>query len=65
MIEDWFETDEGELSPSHTTLVSIVRESARGWPECPPDATAVLVFRLMGKTAQPAAPVAGRAACGP
>lgn len=45
MNEDWFEVDQGELSPSETTLVNIVRESARGWPECPPDATAVLVFR--------------------
>lgn len=44
VIEDWFEVDEGELSSSHTTLVSIVRESARGWPECPPAATAVLTF---------------------
>ncbi|MEU6482237.1 hypothetical protein ABZ858_36305 [Streptomyces sp. NPDC047017] len=44
MNENWFEVDEGELSPTHTTLVSIVRESARGWPECPPHATAVLVF---------------------
>ncbi|WP_333740328.1 hypothetical protein [Streptomyces sp. IBSBF 2806] len=44
VIEDWFEVDEGELSSSHTTLVRIVRESARGWPECPPAATAVLIF---------------------
>ncbi|WP_317440824.1 hypothetical protein [Streptomyces collinus] len=44
MNEDWFEVDRDELSPCHTTFVSIVRASARGWPECPPDATAVLVF---------------------
>ncbi|MFF3447787.1 hypothetical protein ACFYXJ_11745 [Streptomyces sp. NPDC002667] len=44
MIDDWFEADEGELSPPHTTLVDIVRDSARTWPECPPAATAVLVF---------------------
>lgn len=44
MNDDWFEVDEGELSPAHTALVSIVRERAREWPECPPGATAVLVF---------------------
>ncbi|MGW1068947.1 hypothetical protein ACWD4F_31070 [Streptomyces aureus] len=44
MNDDWFEADEGELSLPHTILVNIVRESARTWPECPPAATAVLVF---------------------
>lgn len=44
MNDDWFEVDEGELSPPHTALVGIVRKRAREWPECPPDATAVLVF---------------------
>ncbi|WP_156110855.1 hypothetical protein [Streptomyces adustus] len=44
MNDDWFEADEGELSLQHTILVDIVRESARTWPECPPAATAVLVF---------------------
>ncbi|MET8978943.1 hypothetical protein ABZX85_25310 [Streptomyces sp. NPDC004539] len=44
MNDDWFEVEEGELSPAHTALVGIVRKRARQWPECPPDATAVLVF---------------------
>lgn len=44
MNDDWFEVDEGELAPSHTAFVDIVRDSARTWPECPPEATAVLVF---------------------
>ncbi|MFI1002436.1 hypothetical protein ACIP10_26935 [Streptomyces galbus] len=43
MYDDWFEVD-AHLSLAHATVVDIVRGSARTWPECPPAATAVLVF---------------------
>ncbi|MBY8881194.1 hypothetical protein [Actinacidiphila acidipaludis] len=44
MNDDWFAVGEGELGPSHTAVVDIVRARARTWPECRPGATAVLVF---------------------
>ncbi|MFF7335574.1 hypothetical protein [Streptomyces sp. NPDC008150] len=44
MDEDWFEDHDGELDPPLTTLVEIVREAARTWPDCPPDRTTAMVF---------------------
>ncbi|WP_377273079.1 hypothetical protein [Peterkaempfera sp. SMS 1(5)a] len=46
MYDDWFEVDDPdpEVSDKHREFVDTVREFARSWPECPPDATAVLVF---------------------
>ncbi|MFD5815867.1 hypothetical protein [Streptomyces sp. NPDC127038] len=42
MYDDWFEDD--ELDGSQAVFVDVVRASARSWPQCPPAATAVLVF---------------------
>ncbi|MEU4878073.1 hypothetical protein [Streptomyces sp. NPDC021608] len=42
MYDDWFEDDES--NNRHQTVVRLVRESARSWPECRPADTAVLLF---------------------
>ncbi|MER6266104.1 hypothetical protein [Streptomyces sp900105755] len=42
MDEDWFEVDV-DVNDRNQKLIAVVRESARFWPECPPNATSVLV----------------------
>lgn len=44
MDEDWFEVDDPDVSDEQAAFVDVVRQSARSWPECPPNTTAVLVF---------------------
>ncbi|MFG2783851.1 hypothetical protein ACGFY7_39220 [Streptomyces prunicolor] len=42
MYDDWFD-DEGANS-QHKTFLDVLRNSARSWPECPPNATSVLLY---------------------
>ncbi|MEU6538585.1 hypothetical protein [Streptomyces sp. NPDC047000] len=42
MHDDWF--DDEDVDSQQKAFLDVVRESARSWPECSPDETAVLLF---------------------
>lgn len=44
VYDNWFEVEEGLLSPAQAAMVDIVRASAREWPQCPPSSAVTLVF---------------------
>ncbi|MGW4910300.1 hypothetical protein [Streptomyces sp. NPDC004270] len=45
MDDSWFEVEVSEASDRQRAFVDVLRESARAWPECPPDHTLVLAYR--------------------